>query len=105
MISPRRGTRIPCRLLVTLRSLDPTRPFSEAGTVILIDPQGCSVRLGRPVEVGTAVRLEGLPNCNITARVVNCISFGEHEKFWLLGMALDEPGNVWGVKTPPKDWS
>jgi hypothetical protein len=49
--------------------------------------------------------LEGLPNCNITARVVNCISFGEHEKFWLLGMALDEPGNVWGVKTPPKDWS
>jgi hypothetical protein len=71
--------------------------------VILINRQGCGLCLGRTLEVGTAVRLEGLPNGNITARVVNCISFGEHEKFWFLGMALEEPGNLWGVQTPPKD--
>lgn len=73
--------------------------------VILINPQGCGVRFGRPVELGTAVRLEGLPNGNVIARVVNCISFGEHEKFWLIGVALDEPGNVWGIDAPPEDWS
>jgi hypothetical protein len=104
MKSPRRGTRISCKIPITLKSLDADHHFSESGTVILINPQGCGVRLGRPVEVGTTVRLEGLPNGNITAQVVNCISLGEHEKFWLLGMALDQPGNVWGVQKPPKDW-
>ena len=73
--------------------------------MILIDPQGCSVRFARPVEVGAAVRLEGLPDGNVTAQVVNCISFGQHEKFWVIGLALDEPGNVWGIKAPPEDWS
>jgi hypothetical protein len=35
---------------------------------------------------------------------VNCISLGEYEKFWLLGLTLDEPGNVWGIEKPPEDW-
>ena len=105
MKSPRRGTRIPCKIPITLTSLDTSRPFSEAGMAILINPQGCGVRLGRPVEVGTAVRMEGLPKGYIAGRVVNCISFGEHEKFWLIGIALDDPGNVWRFKKPPDDWS
>jgi hypothetical protein len=41
---------------------------------------------------------------NVTGRVVNCISFGEYAKLWLLGLMLDEPGNVWGIQTPPEDW-
>jgi hypothetical protein len=49
--------------------------------------------------------LEGLPEKrSVTARVVNCISLGDYEKFWFLGLALDEPGNVWGIETPPEDW-
>jgi hypothetical protein len=52
-----------------------------------------------------AVHLEGLPNAaNVTARIVNCFSLGEHEKLGLLGLALDEPGNVWGIETVPVDW-
>jgi len=38
----------------------------------------------------------------VTARVVNCIPI---EKFWLLGLALDEPGNIWGIHSPPEDWT
>lgn len=50
--------------------------------------------------------MEGLPiKCKVTARVVNCISLGECERFWILGLALDEPGNVWGIETPPDDWA
>jgi len=50
--------------------------------------------------------LEGLPaNPDATARVVNCISMGEYEKLWLLGLALDQPGNVWGIQSPPGDWA
>ena len=101
----RAGTRIPCEIPITLSSLDPARPFSEPGWVILANLRGCAMRLGRPVAVGVAVRLQSLPaTTNVTARVVNCISFGEHAKFWLLGLALDEPGNVWGIEASPEDW-
>ena len=55
------------------------------------------------LEIGAVVRLEGLPTRTaVTARVVNCIPI---EKFWLLGLALDEPGNVWGIQSPPEDWT
>ena len=54
-----------------------------------MNPQGCTVR--RLLEIGAAVRLEGLAaRTNVTARVVNSISLGEYEKVWLLGLALDE---------------
>jgi len=47
--------------------------------------------------------LEGLPaGISVTARVVNCIPI---EKFWLLGLALDVPANVWGIQSPPEDWT
>jgi len=99
----RRGTRISCEIEITLTSMDPADPFSEPCLTILANPQGCAARFGRPLEIGAAVRLEGLPaGINITARVVNCIAI---EKFWLLGLALDEPGNVWGIQSPPEDWT
>ncbi len=72
--------------------------------VILVNPQGCAARFNRPVEVGATVRLEGLPRGGANARVVNCISVEKGGKLWLLGLALDEPGNVWGIETPPLDW-
>jgi hypothetical protein len=73
--------------------------------VILVNPQGCAARSRRPVEIGTCIRLEGLPSQrNVTARVVNCIPLGYGESPWLLGLALTEPGNVWGVLAPPVDW-
>lgn len=101
----RRGTRITCEIPITLTSLDPAQPFSGACLVILVNPMGCAARFGRPMEIGAIVRLEGLPaNGNATARVVNCISMGQYEKLWLLGLVLDEPGNVWGIQAPPADW-
>ncbi len=104
--SLRRGTRIPCEIPVTLTALDPSQPFSGECLVILVNPQGCAARVVRPLEIGAAVRLEGLPaSTGITARVVNCISMGQYEKLWLLGLALDEPSNVWGVQSPPHDWT
>jgi hypothetical protein len=102
----RSGTRIPCEIPVTLTSLEPNRLFADSCLVVLVNPQGCAARFRRPVEIGTPVQLEGLPSNNsVAARVVNCISMGECEKFWLLGLDLMEPGNVWGVQTPPEDWT
>ena len=103
---PRRGTRIPCEIPITLTGVDAGDSYSEAGTAILINPQGCAVRFGRPLEIGAAVQLEVLPTKSVVAgRVVNCLSRGEFEKFWVLGLALDNPSNVWGIETPPEDWA
>src|SRR3954466_12796847 len=104
----RRGTRIPCHISVTLTSLDATNSFSEPALIILANPQGCAVRFGRPLKIGTSVQLKGLPvsvERSVTAQVVNCISLGQYEKFWLIGLALDEPGNIWGIEPPPADWA
>jgi len=101
----RRGTRIPCEIPIRLARLDTDCPSSDPSLVILVNPQGCAARFSRPLGIGTAVRLEGLPSKNnVTARVVNCISLGQHEKSWLLGLVLTEPGNVWGIEAPPEDW-
>jgi hypothetical protein len=98
------GTRIPCAIPITLKTLNST-PLSEECLIVLVNPQGCAARLRRAVDVGTTVQLEGLPSkTSAIARVVNCISLGQYERSWLLGFALDEPGNVWGVKSPPSDW-
>lgn len=102
----RRSTRIPCELPVTLSSLHPGHGFSAMGVIILVNPQGCAARFSQPLEIETAVLIEGLPSRGpVRARVVNCISLGRYEKSWLLGLALDEPGNVWGIQTPPGDWA
>jgi hypothetical protein len=101
----RRGTRIPCNFQLTLSSLDTAHPFAEPCLVVVINPQGCGLKFIRPLEIGTRVRLDGLPgNRSVTAQVVTSISLGEYEKFWFLGLSLDEHGNVWGITNPPEDW-
>jgi CheY-like chemotaxis protein len=101
----RQGTRIKCEIPLTLISLDPDHPFSGPCLAILANPNGCAVRCNHSLDVGTAVRLEGMPTEGvITARVVNCISLGPYEKVRVLGLVLDRPGNVWGIKNPPQDW-
>jgi hypothetical protein len=77
----RRGTRIGYKVPLTLTNLDAADPFSEPGVTILVNPQGCAARFGRPLQIGSAIRLDGLPvKHNVTARVVNCIRPGEYEK-------------------------
>jgi hypothetical protein len=101
----RGGTRIPCEIPITLTSLDPRDPFTQPCKIILANLGGCAASSPRPVQTGTAVRLTGLPvKTQVAARVVNCISLGEYEKLWLLGLALDESGNVWGIDPVPEDW-
>jgi len=101
----RGGTRIPCDIPVTLTSLDADDAFSHSCQIILANLNGCAARSTRPVAAGTNVRLDGLPtSTQVAARVVNCISLGEYEKLWLLGLALRTSGNVWGIATVPQDW-
>ena len=101
----RRGTRVPCEISAALSSMAAVPSTSEPCLIVLVNPQGCAVRFRRKLEVGTPVHLHNLPAASkVTARVVNCIAMGEHEHFWLLGLALERPGNIWGISDPPQDW-
>ncbi len=51
------------------------------------------------------VRLDELPTgLTITGRVANCVPLGTEGKYWLVGLALDQSGNVWGIAPAPADW-
>lgn len=106
MGQPKRGgTRISCEIPAALRVEECSPTLPEECMVILVNLQGCAARFNRPLDVGTTVRLERLPCGSADARVVNCISVEKGGKLWLLGLALDKPGNVWGIDAPPNDWS
>jgi hypothetical protein len=103
--APRRSTRIRAKIPVRVTSLDPAIKLSETCHTLVVNPQGCGVRLSRPLEPGVAVRLDELPGGNCTtARVANCIPLGAENKYWLVGLALDQAGNVWSIHPAPADW-
>jgi len=100
----RRSTRIRAQIPLQLRSLDPAAEFSEPCHTLILNAQGCGVRLGRVVEPGLEVEL-GLPTgLTVKALVANCVPLGHDGKYWLVGLALEEPGNVWGLSPAPADW-
>lgn len=101
----RRSTRVRHEIPLVVTSLDPAISFSGPARTLVVNPQGCGVRLSRALEPGTAVRLEKLPGGHlVSGRVANCCAIGTDGKFYLVGVALDEPANVWGLAEPPADW-
>jgi len=103
--SGRRSTRIRAQIPLRVTSLDPATQFSESGHTLVLNTQGCGVRLSRALEPGLAVSLDELPaRKSVPARVANCVPLGTGGQWWMVGIALDEPGNVWGVHPAPADW-
>jgi hypothetical protein len=100
----RRSTRIRAQIPVRLTSLDPSIQFSEACHTLIVNTQGCGVRLTRPFEPGTVVELGDLPTGKATATVANCVPLGTGAEYWLVGLALHEQGNIWGIRPAPADW-
>jgi hypothetical protein len=99
----RRGSRIRAQIPVCVTGLDPV--FSEHCHTLIVNPLGCGVRLSRPLDPGASLRLEELPGgVSVAAKVANCTPLGTEGKYWLIGIALDEPGNVWCIHPAPADW-
>jgi hypothetical protein len=104
--SPRRMTRMRVEVRLRLATLAPAPLFAEETHTLVVNPQGCGVKLSRALTPGTRVLLDGLPGgLQATARVANCLPLGTDGRNFLLGLALDNPGNVWGIAKPPADWN
>lgn len=102
---PRRSTRIRAQIPVRLSSLDPALQFNERCHTLVVNMEGCGVRVSRPLDPGLPVLLDELPAGNISeGRVANCVPLGTEGKFWVVGIALDQRGNVWCIQPAPADW-
>jgi len=101
----RRSTRIRAQIPFRLTSLDPAIPFSEQCHTLVVNTEGCGVRLARPLEPGLPVLLDELPGgTSAAAQVANCVPLGTGSNYWLVGIALDQPGNIWCIRPAPENW-
>lgn len=101
----RRSTRVRVEIPVRVTTLPPAGAFSEDTHTLVVNPQGCGVKVSQALPIQTRVRLDGLPGgMSANARVANCLPLGTGGKAFLVGLALDNPENVWGLQAPPEDW-
>jgi hypothetical protein len=102
----RRSTRVRVEIPVSITSLDRMRPFAEQCDLLVVSAQGCGFRSTRPVQLETPIMISDLPHGGTAmARVANCLPLGNDGKFFLIGAALYNAGNVWGIANPPEDWN
>ena len=102
----RRTTRVRAEVSVRIVSQDPGVGLNEHCQTVVVNCEGCGVRLTRPVEVGLRVSIEDLPGgLSARARVTSCVALGSGGKNWLVGMELEQRGNVWSIQPTPADWS
>jgi hypothetical protein len=98
-------TRVRVEIPLRLATLAPAPLYAEECQTLVVNPQGCGVKLSRALDVGTRVLLDGLPGgLQGTARVANCLGLGADGRFFLVGLALESPGNIWGIRETPADW-
>lgn len=101
----RRSTRVRAQIPFRLVSRDPAVPFSEQCYTLIVNTEGCGVRLTQPLEPGLPVLLDELPGgAKAAAHVANCVPLGTEGKYWLVGIALEEPGNIWCIRPAPMNW-
>ncbi|HXZ30872.1 MAG TPA: hypothetical protein VEH30_01210 [Terriglobales bacterium] len=102
---PRRSTRIRAQIPIRLTSLDPAIEFAERCHTLVVNTEGCGVRVSRPLDPGLPVLLDELPAGNpAEGSVANCVPLGTEGKYWVVGIALDQPGNIWCIRPAPADW-
>src|SRR2546430_17741398 len=87
--SPRRCTRIRTQIPLRLTRLDTAVRTSERCYTLVVNPQGCGVRLSTPLEAGVPVQLDELPGgTSTTARGAECGSLGAGGQDWLGGFGV-----------------
>lgn len=102
----RRSTRLRVEIPLVVTSMDRKHVFSGECTALVVGPQGCGLRVTHGLPLETPVLLSGLPGGgSASGRVASCLPLGQDGKYFLLGIALYNQGNVWGIADPPADWN
>jgi hypothetical protein len=102
----RRSTRLRVEIPITVTSLDRKHPLAASCVALVVSPQGCGFRTTQALPLETPVLLSDLPaGGSASARVANCLPLGSDGKYFLIGVSLYNPANVWGIANPPDDWN
>jgi hypothetical protein len=104
--TPRRSTRLRVEIPIIVTSMDRRHTFSAECIVIVVSPQGCGFRTSQALPLETPVLLGELPGGRTASgRVASCLPLGDDGKYFLIGVALYNHENVWGIANPPQDWN
>jgi len=102
----RRSTRVRVEIPITVTSLDRKHVFAAECMALVVSAQGCGFRTPQALPLETPVLLSNLPGGGTASgRVANCLPLGSEGKQFLIGVALYNSGNVWGIVDPPADWN
>lgn len=101
----RLGTRVRAQIPVRITSLDPSIDFSESCYTLLVNPKGCGIRCSRPLTAGLRLRVDELPGRGTAIATVACARpLEEGSRYWIVGISLESPGNLWLIAPTPDDW-
>jgi hypothetical protein len=101
----RHGTRVRAQIPVRVTGLDPVSAFSENCHTLMVNPRGCGIRFPRSLKLGSSVRVDQLPGGgSANARVACSLPPTQGSKFWIIGIGLDSPANLWCLAPAPADW-
>jgi len=105
LVQRRHGTRLRAQIPLRVTSLDPGTRFSERCHTMLVNPNGCGIRFPRSLKPGMRVKMEELPTgATVTATVASNVRICDQGKYWLVGLGLDSPRNLWCISPVPPDW-
>jgi hypothetical protein len=106
----RRSTRIDRAISLTVMGVDAWRgPYTETVSTVNVSAHGCKYESAHQVLTDSLVILElrdGGHNGtqSVRGRVKYVKRPAAAEKLFQTAVELEDPGNVWGVADPPKDW-
>ncbi len=101
----RRSSRVRWKMPLKVTSLDAKVPFSEMCETLIVNMHGCGLRSPAPLAIANPVQIETADHRKTTGWVTDFQPMGSDGKWWLLGLALEQEGNFWGIPNPPEDWS
>jgi hypothetical protein len=107
----RRSARIIHAVPITIRGLDALgQPFDEFTSTVTVNCNGCKYESKHYVPKGSRLTVEigardrGLHSRKYAARVVWVQRPRTYREIFHIALEFEVPGNVWDIKSPPKDW-
>ena len=107
----RRSTRVIHAVPVTIRGNDALgQKFEEFTSTVTVNCNGCKYESKHYVPKGSTLTIEigarerGLGSRLFPARVVWVQRPRTYREVFHIALEFEVPGNVWDIKSPPKDW-
>lgn len=95
----RRSTRVPLKVVISAHGLN--ERLTCDGETIVVNRHGALISCTVPLAIGLKIEIHVI----ITDKRANAeVVYVDAERQFVCGIALEKPGNIWGLSFPPDDW-